>query len=142
MAAQKGIGALSFAFFDPEEARHWVDDYYATLATEIHPLFNRFFHEDDFSPSKEVQAGVKARGTEKLLDWFARENAAFSTPYWSGTELTAADIYFMVMARWGRWLQPPANEMAHIRPFYERMLARPAVARALKSEGIKAFGTP
>ena len=30
----KGIGALSFAFFDPEEARHWVDDYYATLARE------------------------------------------------------------------------------------------------------------
>src|SRR5436190_6711492 len=26
----------------------------ATLATEIHPLFNRFFHEDDFSASKEV----------------------------------------------------------------------------------------
>ena len=26
LAAQKGIGALAFAFFDPEEARHWVDD--------------------------------------------------------------------------------------------------------------------
>ena len=34
LAAQKGIGALSFAFFDPEEARHWVDDYYVTLARE------------------------------------------------------------------------------------------------------------
>src|SRR6267143_761211 len=34
LAAQKGIGALSFAFFDPEEARHWVHDYYETLARE------------------------------------------------------------------------------------------------------------
>ena len=33
LAAQKGIGALAFAFVDPEEAQHWVDDYYATLAT-------------------------------------------------------------------------------------------------------------
>jgi glutathione S-transferase len=113
----------------------------ATLATEIHPLFNRFFHEDDFSASKEVQAGVKARGTEKLLAWFAAEEATLSTPYWSGEELTAADIYFMVMARWGRWLEPPANEMPNIRRFYERMLARPAVARAIEREGIKAFGT-
>ena len=32
LAAQHGIGALAFAFFDPEEARHWVDDYYDTLA--------------------------------------------------------------------------------------------------------------
>ena len=38
LAAQKGIGALGFAFFDPEEARHWVDDYYTTLAVEGVPL--------------------------------------------------------------------------------------------------------
>jgi alkanesulfonate monooxygenase SsuD/methylene tetrahydromethanopterin reductase-like flavin-dependent oxidoreductase (luciferase family) len=34
LAATKGIGALSFAFIEPEEARTWVDDYYATLASE------------------------------------------------------------------------------------------------------------
>ena len=38
LAAQKGIGALAFAFFDPEEARHWVDDYYGTLADEGVPI--------------------------------------------------------------------------------------------------------
>jgi len=38
LAAQQGIGALAFAFFDPEEARHWVDDYYATLASEGVPI--------------------------------------------------------------------------------------------------------
>lgn len=37
-AAQRGIGALAFAFFDPEEARHWVDDYYGTLAAEGVPI--------------------------------------------------------------------------------------------------------
>jgi alkanesulfonate monooxygenase SsuD/methylene tetrahydromethanopterin reductase-like flavin-dependent oxidoreductase (luciferase family) len=37
-AAQLGIGALSFAFFDPEEARAWVQDYYTTLATEGVPI--------------------------------------------------------------------------------------------------------
>jgi alkanesulfonate monooxygenase SsuD/methylene tetrahydromethanopterin reductase-like flavin-dependent oxidoreductase (luciferase family) len=34
LAATKGIGALSFAFIEPEEARGWVDDYYATLDSE------------------------------------------------------------------------------------------------------------
>ncbi len=38
LAAQKGIGALAFAFVDPEEAQTWVDDYYATLATEGVPV--------------------------------------------------------------------------------------------------------
>ena len=38
LAAEKGIGALSFAFFDPEEARRWVADYYATLERDGVPL--------------------------------------------------------------------------------------------------------
>ncbi len=38
LASQHGIGALSFSFFDPEEARRWVDDYYETLATHGVPI--------------------------------------------------------------------------------------------------------
>lgn len=38
LAARKGIGALTFAFIDPEEARTWVDDYYATLEREGVPI--------------------------------------------------------------------------------------------------------
>ena len=112
----------------------------ATLATEIHPLFNRFFHEDDFADSKEVQGAVKARGTEKLLGYFRDQDAALTGPYWSGDSLTAADFYFMVIARWGRWLQPSALRMSNIEPFFTRMTQRPSVARAMANEGIKPFG--
>ena len=38
LAAQKAIGALAFAFVDPEEAKYWVDDYYTTLAKEAVPI--------------------------------------------------------------------------------------------------------
>jgi len=38
LAAEKGIGALSFAFIDPEEARQWVDDYTATMAEKCVPV--------------------------------------------------------------------------------------------------------
>ncbi len=113
----------------------------ATLATEVHPLFNRFFHQDDFSAKKEVQDAVRERGTEKLLAYFREQDENLHRAYWSGESMTVADLYFMVIARWGRWLAPAANEMPNIRPFYERMLARPAVARAFAAEGIKAFGT-
>jgi alkanesulfonate monooxygenase SsuD/methylene tetrahydromethanopterin reductase-like flavin-dependent oxidoreductase (luciferase family) len=34
LAATKGIGALTFSFIEPAEAKAWVDDYYATLASE------------------------------------------------------------------------------------------------------------
>ncbi|MBV9664425.1 MAG: LLM class flavin-dependent oxidoreductase [Actinobacteria bacterium] len=38
LAAQKGIGALTFAFIDPEEARSWLDDYHRTLENEGVPI--------------------------------------------------------------------------------------------------------
>jgi glutathione S-transferase len=111
----------------------------ATLATEIHPLFNRFFHADDFSPKDDVREAVKEHGTEKLIAWFRAEDAALASPYWSGTKPTIADHYFMVVARWGRRLDPPATRMKNIEPFMKRMGERPAVARAMAREGVTPF---
>src|SRR5215218_4131514 len=34
LAAQRGLGALSFAFVEPEGAKEWVDFYYETLASK------------------------------------------------------------------------------------------------------------
>ena len=34
LAAEKGIGALSFAFIEPDEARQWVDEYESIIASE------------------------------------------------------------------------------------------------------------
>lgn len=114
----------------------------ATLATEIHPLFGRFFHEDDYAPDPQARAAVKAHAATKLNAWFRAEDAALAGPYWSGDAMTAADIYFAVMVRWGRWLEPPATRMTNLEPFFRRMTERPAMARALEREGIVAFGAP
>src|SRR3954471_21071271 len=38
LAAEKGIGALTFAFIDPEEARSWVHEYEQTLADKCVPV--------------------------------------------------------------------------------------------------------
>ncbi|HTW88065.1 MAG TPA: LLM class flavin-dependent oxidoreductase [Candidatus Binataceae bacterium] len=38
LAAQLGVGALSFTFMSPDEARQWAADYYATLENESVPI--------------------------------------------------------------------------------------------------------
>jgi alkanesulfonate monooxygenase SsuD/methylene tetrahydromethanopterin reductase-like flavin-dependent oxidoreductase (luciferase family) len=38
LAAEKGIGALSFAFLEPEDAKKWVDDYEAVLRERCVPV--------------------------------------------------------------------------------------------------------
>jgi alkanesulfonate monooxygenase SsuD/methylene tetrahydromethanopterin reductase-like flavin-dependent oxidoreductase (luciferase family) len=37
-AARLGMGALTFAFVEPEEARHWVAEYYETFKNECEPI--------------------------------------------------------------------------------------------------------
>lgn len=114
----------------------------ATLATEIHNnLANRFFHEDVIALDKEAQAQVKEVAAKRLLEFFQGEDAKLAGPYWSGNATPdATDLYFMVLARWGRWLEPSALKMKNIAPFFRRMTDRPAVARAMQREGIKPWG--
>jgi alkanesulfonate monooxygenase SsuD/methylene tetrahydromethanopterin reductase-like flavin-dependent oxidoreductase (luciferase family) len=38
LAARLGIGALTFAFVDPAEAKYWVDEYYETFKRECTPI--------------------------------------------------------------------------------------------------------
>ena len=38
LAAHLGIGALTFAFIDPAEAKKWVEDYYRIIETECLPV--------------------------------------------------------------------------------------------------------
>lgn len=38
LAAQHGMGALSFAFVSGSEARHWAEDYYKTVENEAVPI--------------------------------------------------------------------------------------------------------
>jgi len=38
LAARLGMGALTFAFIDPSEARYWVDEYYETFKRECEPI--------------------------------------------------------------------------------------------------------
>jgi alkanesulfonate monooxygenase SsuD/methylene tetrahydromethanopterin reductase-like flavin-dependent oxidoreductase (luciferase family) len=73
LAAQHGIGALAFAFFDPEEAQHWVDDYYATLENEGVPIGDAvnanlatvttfFCHHDEDEAIRRGSEGVNFLG--------------------------------------------------------------------------------
>ncbi len=38
LAAKRGIGALTFAFVDPDEAKYWVEEYYEIFERECEPI--------------------------------------------------------------------------------------------------------
>ena len=56
----------------------------------------------------------------------------------SGARYSVLDPYAFVLCRWTRGFARPARSLPHLKPFLERMLARPAVQRALASEKLAA----
>ena len=67
LAARLGIGALTFAFVDPAEAKQWVDDYYRIFKEECVPIGHavnpNICMVSSFSVHKDAQEAAR-RGLE------------------------------------------------------------------------------
>jgi glutathione S-transferase len=97
--------------------------------------FGRLFRPSGFAPSAADEDAVKARGKEILEKGFALIDAKLAGKDYIAGAFSVADaalfyVEFWAVGRFGMTLPP--NCAAH----YERMKARPAVARAMQQEGL------
>jgi alkanesulfonate monooxygenase SsuD/methylene tetrahydromethanopterin reductase-like flavin-dependent oxidoreductase (luciferase family) len=83
-AARLGMGALTFAFIEPEEARRWVDEYYTTFQTECEPIGR------SVNPNVAMVTGFMCHtnsgvAVERGLEGFQFFGHALNHYYFSGT---------------------------------------------------------
>ena len=104
-------------------------------------LIHYFYPErcvDDGNAAGAAQ--VKAHAQAKVGDCLAQIDAQLARhggAWLLGDAYSAADAYAFMLCRWTRnFSARPAREYPHIAPYLQRMLARPAVQRALASEGL------
>lgn len=99
-----------------------------------------------FYPERWVDAGnttgaaqVKAHAESRiigLLDQLENQLIASGGPWFMGDSYTVLDPYVMMLCRWTRGFASPARDLPQLGPYLQRVLARPAVQRALQSEGL------
>jgi glutathione S-transferase len=86
----------------------------------------------------EAAAQVKAAAEAKLGACLAQMDsqlAGHGGPWLLGEKYSAADPLAFMLCRWTRgFASKPARDYAHIGPYLQRMLARPAVAAAIAEE--------
>ena len=98
-----------------------------------------------FYPERWVNAGnsagvaeVKVHAESKvrvLLDQLDAELARHGGPWLLGADYSALDPYTMMLCRWTRnFASKPARARAHLGPYLQRVLARPAVQRVFAIE--------
>jgi glutathione S-transferase len=103
----------------------------------MHPQgFTRLFRTDRFAPSASDHEAVRTQGRENIEKGFAIVDKALEgKDYLGDKDLSIADAALFYVEYWGAkrlGMALPKNCAAH----FERMMARPAVQRALQQEGL------
>jgi alkanesulfonate monooxygenase SsuD/methylene tetrahydromethanopterin reductase-like flavin-dependent oxidoreductase (luciferase family) len=128
LAAQLGLGALTFAFIDPAEAKHWVADYYDTFKRECVPIGHavnpNIAMVTSFSchPNEEE---AKRRGTDgfRFFQFALGHHYAFGkhkpgrTNIWERFESVRDELGLEVLGGGTGGIGTPAQLRQHLRTF-------------------------
>ena len=110
------------------------------LTNTLQPETMAYHYPQEHAVDEAGAAQVKARAEQRLGDWYAiiEEGLADGRPYLLGGQCTAVDLFLAMVCRWGRGLTRPPREMPHLGALLARVYARPAVQRAMATEGLEA----
>jgi glutathione S-transferase len=104
--------------------RYKMQEWLVFVGTELHKNFGALFRKSaDPAPRETLQ---------KRLDLVAK--VLEKQPFLLGEKFTAADAYLFTVLRWAPHVELPLP--APLQQFVQRVSARPAVAQALKVEGL------
>lgn len=111
--------------------RYRVMEWQNHITSDLHKSFGPLFKPEYETATKQLFA----EGLVKKLAWVSEQIG--HKPYLTGDDFTAADAYFFVMTLWAGFVKLDLSGLDALRRFQERVAARPAVAEALKVEGLK-----
>lgn len=118
--------------------RYRLQEWLNFLSTEVHKGFIPLLYA--------AQAGNYVEMARPKLEqryaWIDQQLAG--KPYLMGEHFSVADAYLFALTGWGQapWLTSyykagiHFDQLDHLRDWYQRMLARPAVQQALREEGL------
>jgi len=122
---------------DPARAAYYR--WMVFLACVPQAEFRAWFYPHEFVDDPALAPHAKAAAGERLMGIFERTADQLGDgPWLLGERFSAADLYLLMLTRWGGTLPTPARRLAPIRAHAERVLARPAVQATFAAEGLAA----
>jgi len=125
LAARLGIGALTFAFIDPAEAKQWVDDYYRIFKAECVPIGHAVnpnicmvsgfsVHRDADEAKRRGEDGFRFFGYALAHHYIFGEHKPGRTDIWANFERARAAL---PPAGANRGIGTPEELRQHLREF-------------------------
>jgi glutathione S-transferase len=109
------------------------------LSNVVQTGFRAWFYPHEFVADPEAAETAKAAAGRHMAAAFDRiADQLGDRPYLLGETFSAADLYLLMLTRWGRTLPRPARDIPEIGAHAARALARPAVGETFAAEGLAA----
>ncbi|QDQ29382.1 glutathione S-transferase [Chitinimonas arctica] len=111
------------------------------LSTTLQPTMIAYFYASRWADEPAAIAQVKAHAEQKatnLLQQLEDQLAGHGQAWLLGDRFSAVDIYAFMLCRWTRNFSRPARSLPRLGEYLQRVLARPAVQRAIAREGLQA----
>ncbi len=130
-------GRLAPAFGTPQRSQFykWLMWLTNTLQAEM-PMY---FYPERWADGPEGAAQVKAHAEARIatmVDQLEAELARHGGAWLLGDTFSLLDPYTLMLCRWTRGMARPARTLARLGDYLQRVLARPAIGRALEQEGL------
>ena len=110
--------------------RYRLQEWLNFVSTEVHKPMGSMFNP---AQTKEWKEAVQA-GLAKRLDWL--ESELSGRDYLMGKAFTVVDGYLFTVLGWGKYVGFDLGKWPAVGRYLGRIAGRPAVAEALKAEGL------
>jgi len=101
--------------------------------------FRAWFYPNEHVADEAAAPSVKEAAGQRLNRMFDVISEQLGDKTWLlGDRFSAVDLFLFMLIRWGRGMPRPPRSIPNLNALAERVLARPAVQKALEVEGITA----
>jgi glutathione S-transferase len=111
-------------------ARYRVMEWQGYLNSEVHQAFSPLFNPNLEAASKAI---IVSR-LQKKFSWISQQLRG--KQFLSGDSFSAADAYLFVLSGWVPYLKIELPNTEELQGYLQRIAARPAVQKAMQSEGL------
>jgi glutathione S-transferase len=117
-----------------------VNSFNNYLSGTLHGIaFAGVFQPARFADGEVGQAAVKAKALQSVMDAFSLIEKKLGDKEWiHGGAYTTSDAYLMVFCGWLAHARQSLEQFPTLSAHYSRVLARPAVRRAIDAETVRA----
>lgn len=112
----------------------WMIHLTNTPQAEYRAWFYPYEHVDDESAAPHVKHAAERR-LNRMFDVISEQLG--DKTWLLGDRFSAADLFLLMLIRWGRGMPRPPRTLPNLHALAERVLARPAVQKTFEIESLK-----